>query len=61
MLMIQYKDHSGTVVSRAGNFADTGGAFDKNLYQVDYLAGIYPGKEAFYHANNHLLGFGYKA
>lgn len=54
MLMIQYHDQSGAMISRAGIFADTGGAFADNLYQVDYLAGSYSGKEAFYQATRHL-------
>lgn len=54
MLLIQYKDKSGTKISRAGIFADTGGAFADNLYQVDYLAGSYPGKQAFYKATHNL-------
>lgn len=54
MLMIQYHDKSGVLVSRAGIFADTGGAFADNLYQVDYLAGSYPGKEAFSKGTKHL-------
>lgn len=54
MLMIQYHDKSGNLISKAGIFADTGGAFDDNLYQVDYLAGSYPGKEAFYQATRNL-------
>ncbi len=47
VLMIQYRDKSGAQVSRAGIFADTGGAFSDNLYQVDYLAGSYHGKDEF--------------
>lgn len=54
LLMIQYKDQSGQTISRAGIMADTGGAFVNNLYQVDYLAGSYPGNAAFYKANRHL-------
>ncbi|MCL9684449.1 hypothetical protein [Legionella maioricensis] len=54
MLMIQYHDPSGAVVSKAGILADTGGAFADNLYQVDYLAGSYPGREAFSQATRHL-------
>lgn len=54
MLMIQYHDKSGTVITKAGIFADTGGAFADNLYQVDYLAGSYPGKAAFAKAARHL-------
>ncbi|BCA93888.1 hypothetical protein TUM19329_02490 [Legionella antarctica] len=54
MLMIQYHDQSGAVISKAGILADTGGAFADNLYQVDYLTGSYPGKETFYKASRHL-------
>ena len=54
MLMVQYRDKSGTVITKAGIFADTGGAFADNLYQVDYLAGSYQGKEVFYQATRHL-------
>jgi 3D (Asp-Asp-Asp) domain-containing protein len=54
MLMIQYYDQSGTIISKAGIFADTGGAFANNLYQVDYLAGSYPGQDAYYKATRHL-------
>ena len=54
MLLIQYVDQSGLTVSRAGIIADTGGAFADNLYQVDYLAGSYPGKEAFSKATHQL-------
>lgn len=54
LLMIQYHDRSGRVISKAGILADTGGAFTDNLYQVDYLAGSYPGKEAFSQATRHL-------
>jgi membrane-bound lytic murein transglycosylase len=54
MLLIQYRDRKGSMVSRAGIFADTGGAFADNLYQVDYLAGSYPGNVAFMAANRHL-------
>lgn len=54
LLMVQYPDQTGTTISRAGIFADTGGAFADNLYQVDYLAGSYPGKDAFYKATRGL-------
>lgn len=54
MLLIQYKTPSGTTLSRAGIFADTGGAFADNLYQVDYLAGSYPGAAAFSKATQNL-------
>lgn len=54
LLMIQYPDQSGMLISKAGILADTGGAFADNLYQVDYLAGVYQGKEAYFHATRHL-------
>lgn len=54
LLMIQYKDAKGTETTRVGILADTGGAFADNLYQVDYLAGSYKGKEAFYKAAKNL-------
>lgn len=54
VLVIQYRESSGEMVSRAGIFADTGGAFVDNLYQVDYLAGSYAGKEAYYRATRNL-------
>lgn len=57
MLMIQYLDKTGKTVTRAGIMADTGGAFQNNLYQVDFLAGSYAGKEAFYQANRHLPNY----
>ncbi len=54
LLMIQYPDSQGNVVTRAGIFADTGGAFEKNQYQVDFLTGIYAGRESFAQANRGL-------
>lgn len=54
LLLIQYRDKSGTTISRAGIFADTGGAFADNLYQVDYLAGSYSGIQAFSQATRQL-------
>ncbi|KTD07647.1 hypothetical protein [Legionella jamestowniensis] len=57
ILMIQYPDKRGKIVTRAGILADTGGAFQHNLYQVDFLAGSYAGKEAFYRANRHLPNY----
>ncbi|MDR3443290.1 MAG: hypothetical protein P4L65_09750 [Legionella sp.] len=54
LLMIQYHDKTGRLLTRAGIFADTGGAFENNLYQVDFLTGVYAGKSAFYEANRHL-------
>ncbi|SNV44764.1 Uncharacterised protein [Legionella lansingensis] len=55
--MVQYLDETGKMVTRAGIFADTGGAFENNLYQVDYLTGSYAGREAFYQANRHLPNY----
>ncbi|KTD24854.1 MULTISPECIES: MltA domain-containing protein [Legionella] len=57
LLMVQYQDKSGKIMTRAGIFADTGGAFENNLYQVDFLAGSYAGKEAFYRATQHLPNY----
>ena len=57
LLMVQYPDKSGNMVTRAGIFADTGGAFENNLYQVDFLTGSYAGKDAFYQANHHLPNY----
>ncbi|WP_454784504.1 hypothetical protein [Legionella sp. WA2024007413] len=54
LLLIQYPDRTGKVVTRAGIFADTGGAFQNNLYQVDFLAGSYAGREEFTQAARHL-------
>lgn len=54
LLMVQYPDQSGKIVTRAGIFADTGGAFANNQYQVDFLTGSYAGRTAFAQANRHL-------
>ena len=54
LLLIQYPDQSGTLITKAGVFADTGGAFADNSYQVDYLVGTYPGNKAFAQATRHL-------
>lgn len=54
LLMVQYHGKRGQLVTRAGILADTGGAFQNNLYQVDYLTGSFKGKEAFYLANKEL-------
>lgn len=50
VLMVQYRDKNHQDKSVMGIFADTGGAFEKNLYQVDFLSGKYPSKEACYSA-----------
>ncbi|KTD06690.1 hypothetical protein Lgra_2528 [Legionella gratiana] len=57
LLMVQYPNQNGKIVTRAGIFADTGGAFANNLYQVDFLAGTYAGNEAFYRATRHLPNY----
>jgi hypothetical protein len=54
LLLIQYKNSSGTYISNAGIFADTGGAFANNLYQIDYLAGSYSGKTNYLKGTRHL-------
>lgn len=54
LLLVQYADKSRTPVIRLGILADTGGAFADNLYQVDFLAGSYAGKQAHYQATRHL-------
>ncbi|CEK12173.1 hypothetical protein [Legionella hackeliae] len=57
LLMVQYPNQTGNIVTRAGILADTGGAFANNLYQVDFLTGSYAGKDAFYQANRHLPNY----
>lgn len=57
LLMVQYPDKAGHIVTRAGIFADTGGAFADNLYQVDFLTGSYAGTKAFYQATRHLPNY----
>ncbi|MCW8397364.1 hypothetical protein OQJ26_00960 [Legionella sp. PATHC038] len=54
LLMVQYPSRTGNLVTRAGIFADTGGAFENNVYQVDFLAGSYAGRGAFAQATRHL-------
>ncbi len=57
VLLIQYPNQQGTYVTKAGVFADTGGAFADNSYQVDFLTGSYAGEKAFYQANRHLPNY----
>ena len=59
LLMIQYPDKKGKIISRAGIFADTGGAFADNLYQVDFLSGVYQGKQAYAQATRELPDYVY--
>lgn len=54
LLMVQYPSGKGKIMSQAGIFADTGGAFKDNYYQVDFLTGSYAGRHAFSQANRHL-------
>ncbi len=54
LLLVQYRNKAGTTISKMGILADTGGAFANNLYQVDYLAGSYPGVNAFSQATRQL-------
>jgi N-acetyl-anhydromuramyl-L-alanine amidase AmpD len=51
LLLVQYPESNGALVSRVGILADTGGAFVNNQYQIDFLSGTYAGPEAFYKAN----------
>ena len=59
LLMVQYPDKTGAITTRAGIFADTGGAFADNLYQVDFLAGTYQGKQAYLNATRDLPDYVY--
>lgn len=54
LLMIQYAGQDGTMSTRMGIMADTGGAFLHNQYQVDFLTGSYAGQDAFVKASRHL-------
>lgn len=54
LLMVQYQDKSGRKMTKMGILADTGGAFNNNLYQIDYLAGSFPGQSALYKATRNL-------
>ena len=54
LLMVQYPDKKGSMITRAGILADTGGAFTDNLYQVDFLTGTYQGKELYREATRDL-------
>lgn len=53
-LMLAQFDFKNQSEYRMAILADTGGAFEDNLYQLDYLAGSYPGIEAYREANRHL-------
>jgi 3D (Asp-Asp-Asp) domain-containing protein len=57
LLLVQYPDPSGMLITRMGIFADTGGAFKNNSYQVDFLSGSFEGKEAFYKATQNIPNY----
>ncbi|MEM7725555.1 MAG: hypothetical protein AAF208_04195 [Cyanobacteria bacterium P01_A01_bin.45] len=46
VIVMEY-NRNGRKYLRMGVLADTGGAFLPNLYQLDFLAGIYPNKQTF--------------
>jgi len=46
LIAIRYPQNNGHAF-RLGVLADTGGAFVPNLYQLDYLAGVFPTREAY--------------
>lgn len=46
LIAIRYPGPKGYSL-RLGVLADTGGAFVPNLYQLDYLAGVFPNREAY--------------
>lgn len=54
LLMIQYQDKLGNRITRVGVLADTGGAFINNLYQIDYLAGAYEGRDSYIKGTSNL-------
>lgn len=45
---------AGQPVFRLGVLADTGGAFVPNLYQLDFLAGVFPSRAAYLEGVKHL-------
>jgi hypothetical protein len=53
LIMINYLNN-GLSVSQIGVLADTGGAFDDNLFQLDFLTDSYYGWDDYYQANKHL-------
>lgn len=46
--------HQGQTHMRLAILADTGGAFIPNLYQLDYLSGVFPDRESFRKGVAHL-------
>ncbi|STX28588.1 Uncharacterised protein [Legionella beliardensis] len=57
LMMVQYPNRTGQIISRAGILADTGGAFENNLYQVDFLAGSYLSKESYLQATRNIPNY----
>lgn len=53
LIMINYLNN-GHSVSQMGILADTGGAFDNNLFQLDFLTDSYYGWDDYHQANKHL-------
>ena len=53
LIMVNYQQGSGSV-SQMGILADTGGAFDNNLFQLDFLVDSYYGWSDYHQANKHL-------
>jgi len=47
LIGIRYPLAGGKTAFRLGVLADTGGAFVPNLYQLDYLAGVFPDRAAY--------------
>jgi len=53
LFLINYQV-AGKPVNQMGILADQGGAFDNNLFQLDFLKGSYRGWKDYHHANKHL-------
>lgn len=53
LLLIRYSV-DGQPTMQMGVLADQGGAFDNNLFQLDFLKGSYKGWTDYYQANKHL-------
>lgn len=47
-------EHAKQPFARLGVLADQGGAFDDNVFQLDYLVGNYRGWQDYHQANKHL-------
>lgn len=53
LFMVSYESQ-GQQISQLGVLADQGGAFDNNLFQLDYLVDSYYGWTDYHQANKHL-------